>query len=384
MARRLKPLNEQTIVITGASSGIGLATAHMAAERGANVVLVARNQDALREAADEINAKGGKAVFIAADMADEGAPHRIADVAEQAFGGFDTWVNNAAVAMFARLDETTMNEHRQIFDIGYFGLANASLFAARRLRKKGGGAIVNVGSVLSERAVPIQGAYSAMKHAVQGFTEALRMELEMEGAPVSVTLIKPHGIHTPYPEHARDKLQDHAAVPPIVYDPQLVAQAICFAAEHPKRSMIVGGQGVVMTKLAGMFPRATDKIMERFFAEDAQSTEESPPAGVKDNLFEARRDGRIESDQDQYVRRRSFTLKAQMHPVATAAMVGGAAVAAAGLLLGRRAMARRDEPRFEPRPIHDLTENDVTTDPGVIEIVEIEHHVDVTAEDIRV
>lgn len=384
MAKRLKPLEEQTIVITGASSGIGLATAHMAAERGANVVLVARNQDALREAANGINTKGGKAVFIAADMADEGAPHRIADFAEQSFGGFDTWVNDAAVAMFARLDETTMSEHRQIFDVGYFGLVNASLLAARRLKKRGGGAIINVGSVLSDRSVPIQGAYSAMKHAVQGFTEALRMELEMENAGVSVTLIKPTGIHTPYPEHAREKLDQHASIPPTVYDPRLVAEAICFAAAHQKRSMIVGGQGIVMTKLAGLFPRATDKIMERMFDEAAQSTDQRPPEGTDDNLFRARRDGRIESDQDQYVRRQSFTLKAQMHPVATAAIVGGAAVAAAGLLLGRRAMARRDEPAFEPRAIHELAENDITDDPGVIEIVEVERHVDVTAEDIRV
>ncbi|QPQ55788.1 SDR family NAD(P)-dependent oxidoreductase [Allosphingosinicella flava] len=379
MAWRLKPIEEQTIVVTGASSGIGLATAHLAAARGANVVLVARNQDALREAAKEINGKdGGRAIFIAADMADEGAPHRIASVADQAFGGFDTWVNNAAVAILGRLDSTTMSEHRQIFDIGYFGLAGASLFAAAYLKRRGGGAIVNIGSILSDRAAPLQGAYSAMKHAVQGFTESLRMELEMEKAPVSVTLIKPAGIHTPYPEHARDKLAKHAAIPPTAYDPRLVAEAICFAAANRKRTMTVGGQGLVLTKLAGLFPRTTDRIMEAFF-EKAQSTSQPPPPGVKDNLFQARRDGRIESSQDQYVRRHSITLKAQMHPVATAAVLAGIAIAAAGFLSGRKAAARRRD--FSSERLR----HQKGTQPAPVRFGETGggHHIP-TAEDIRI
>ena len=382
MAPRLKPLKDQVMVITGASSGIGLATAHLAADQGAAVVLVARNQGALREIADEINARGGRASFMAADMADEGAPYRIADLADQEFGGFDTWVNNAAVAMFARLNETSMKEHRQIFDVGYFGLVHASLVAAQRLRDKGG-AIINIGSILSDRAVPIQGAYSAMKHAVHGFTEGLRMELEMEGSPISVTLIKPTGMHTPYPQHARNRLDHPAAIPPTVYDPRLVAQAICYAASHPKRSMTVGGQGMVLTKLAGLFPRATDKMMERFFGEEAQSIDQWPPEDTSDNLFEPRRDGRIESDHDQYVRRQSFTLKAQMHPAAAGAMVGGAAIALAGLIIGLRARGKR--PHTEPHPLQELTDSDITGfDTIEMEIVEAEMHEEPQADDIRV
>jgi len=370
MAARLKPLSEQTIVIVGASSGIGLATARLAAERGASVVLVARNQDALRDVADGINAKGGRAVFMAADIADEGAPVRIADFAQREFGGFDTWVNDAAVAMFARLDETTMSEHRQIFEVGYFGLVNASLVAARHLKTRGG-AIINVGSILSERSIPLQGAYAAMKHAVQGFTETLRMELEMNDAPISVTLIKPTGIHTPYPEHARNKLGKPAAIPPTVYDPRLVAEAICHAAEHPKRAMIVGGQGIVLTKLAAMFPRTPDKIMETMSGERMQTIDQPARPGTADNLFRARKDGRTESHHDQYVRRQSYTLKAQMHPAATAAVVGGVAFAAAALLLGRKSMGRRVA--LEPRPINELADNSLTeADIGLIEIVEME------------
>jgi hypothetical protein len=157
--------------------------------------------------------------------------------------------------------------------------------------------------------VPVQGAYSAMKHAVKGFTDTLRMELEMDEAPVSVTLIKPTSMDTPYPEHARNKMGEPARVPPVVYDPRLVAEAILFAAAHPKRELTVGGGGFMVTG-SSMTARLTDKVMETFFGESAQTTDQPPEPGTDDNLFEARKDGRIDSNQDQYVRRTSLTLKA--------------------------------------------------------------------------
>ncbi|HZF44514.1 MAG TPA: SDR family NAD(P)-dependent oxidoreductase, partial [Sphingomonadaceae bacterium] len=156
MALSLKPLSEQVIVITGASSGIGLATAQMAADRGAKVVLVARNSEALDEIVVGINNRGGKALHVDADVADEDTAERIADRAIEAFGGFDTWVNNAAAALYARLEDVSIAEHRRVFDVGYFGLVLGSLEAARHLRTRGG-AIINVGSILSDRAVPVQG-----------------------------------------------------------------------------------------------------------------------------------------------------------------------------------------------------------------------------------
>jgi short-subunit dehydrogenase len=354
MALSLKPLDQQRLVITGASSGIGLATAKMAAEGGASVVLVARNEEALRQIAAEIS-NDGKAVFVAADMADDDAPARIGEEARRAFGGFDTWVNDAAVTIYARLRDTSIEEHRRVFEVGYFGFVKASLYAAEQLRGSGG-AIVNVGSVLSDRAVPVQGAYSAMKHAVKGFTDALRMELEMDEAPVSVTLIKPTSIDTPYPEHARNKMSEPATVPPVVYDPRLVAEAILFAATHPKRELTVGGGGFMITS-GNMVARATDKVMETFFGESGQSTTQPQEPGAQDNLFQPRKDGRIDSNQDQYVRRTSVTLKAQMHPVATAAIIGGAAAAAAGAFFGPRALAAR---RREGKPINSVMETAIT------------------------
>ena len=334
MAVRLKPLAEQIIVITGASSGIGLATARRAAEQGAKVVLVARNAEALEEAAHAIEVRGGKARVFPVDIAEERAAERIGAFCREEFGPFDTWVNDAAVAIYGKLDETSMEEHRRVFDVGYFGLVAASLYAASELRERGG-ALINIGSVLAERAMIYQGTYSAMKHAVRGFTDALRMEQDADGSNVSVTLIKPNGIDTPYPEHARNKLGEPARIPPIVYDPELVARAILFAAENRKRELTVGGGGYLVSKLGNLAPGMTDKVME-MIGFNSQTTDTPPRRGASDNLFRARRDGDTNSNRDMYVRTQSLALEAQMRPWAAAAMIGGIAALGYYALSGRK------------------------------------------------
>ena len=342
MAARLKPLSGQVMVITGASSGIGLATARRAAASGAKVVLAARNSEALDEAVVGIRNKGGQATALAIDVADEDAAEELAAKAIETFGAIDSWVNDAAVALYARLEEVTLEEHRRVFDVGYFGLVQGSMAAVRHL-KEHGGALINVGSVLSNRAIPIQGPYCAMKAAVMQFTDALRMELEDEDSPISVTLIKPAAIDTPYPEHARNKMGKPARLPQPLYDVELVAKAICFAAEHRRRDLVVGGGGIALTTIAPALARLSDIGMQWFGDELAQSTDVPPAPGTNDNLFEPRADGRTESNQEPFKRTTSLYLEAQMHPLATAALIGGVAAAIAGAAWAADRRRERDQ-----------------------------------------
>ena len=328
MTIKLKPLHEQTIVIIGATSGNGLATARAAARRGAALVLAARNTEALEEIATELRHGGARVATCVADIAEEDAADRIHATAIAAFGGFDTWVNNAAAATYGTMDKVTMEDHRRMFEVNYFGVVKGSLVAARHLRERGG-AIINIGSVLSDRTAILQGPYSAAKHAVKAATDALRMELAEEGAPISVTLIKPSAINTPYPEHARNYMREPARLPPILYDPELVADAILFAAENPRRQLYVGLHGYLIS-LGGRFaPSLTDKVMT-MFGRRLQTDAKRPGAqDAKDNLYEPRRDGAVEGSRDYYVRRTSIWLQAQKHPGLAIAGLASVAVVTA-------------------------------------------------------
>jgi NAD(P)-dependent dehydrogenase (short-subunit alcohol dehydrogenase family) len=311
----LKPVSEQIIVITGASSGIGLATAREAARRGAKVVLAARNEEALVSVRDEIEASGGTAAVCAADVANQSDIDSIVATAVERFGGFDSWVNDAAAATYGAIEQVSIEDHRRIFDVNYFGVLLGSLAAAQHLRKQGGGAIINMGSVLSDRSMIYQGPYSASKAAVQSATDALRMELERDNAPISVTLIKPGPINTPYPEHARNYMDKPPRLPPILYDPDLVADAILFACETPRRQIYVGGTGY-LTTLAGRFaPRLTDMAMEFMGVEAQQKPGDPGDPAKRDNLHEPTRDGVEHGEQDVFVRKTSFMLQAQKQPL---------------------------------------------------------------------
>jgi short-subunit dehydrogenase len=200
-----KPLSEQTIVLTGATSGIGLVTARMAAERGAKMVLVARSEIALEKLANAINMRHGYARFVAGDVSKESIVRAAAEAALEEFGSLDTWINNAGVSIYGRLEDVPEADSRRLFDTNFWGVVNGSLIAAKAMAKTGG-TLINIGSTLSDRAIPIQGMYCASKHAVKGFTDALRMELEAQKAPIWVTLVKPSAIDTPYKEHAKNHM----------------------------------------------------------------------------------------------------------------------------------------------------------------------------------
>jgi NAD(P)-dependent dehydrogenase (short-subunit alcohol dehydrogenase family) len=338
MAVALKPLREQVIVITGASSGIGLATARMAAAAGARVVLAARNAAALADVERQIAAAGGCAAHVPADVGRKEDVRRIAEAAIGRFGGFDTWVNNAGVSIWGRLEQVSDADHRKLFETNFWGVVYGSLTAVEHLRRRGG-ALVTVGSVASDIALPLQGMYSATKHAVKGFTDALRMELEEEGVPVSVTLIKPTSIDTPLPQRARNYLDREPKLPPPVYAPDEVARAILHAAARPVRDLFVGGSGRVMSAFGRQAPRAMDWLGERVLM--PQEVRDEPPRDPEGALHRPGRDGRVRGDHPGLVRGVSVYTRAATHPVLTGALLAVAAGAAVGLLSGPGRPPRR-------------------------------------------
>lgn len=330
MAVKLKPVREQVIVLTGASSGIGLTTARMAAKQGARLVLAARNQDAMRQLEQEINSSGGQAVGVVADVGNEGDVRNIATTANSRFGGFDTWVNNAGISVYGKLEQISIDDHRRLFETNFWGVVYGSRVALENLKQRGG-ALVNVGSTVSDRAIPLQGMYSASKFAVKGFTDALRMEVEEEGAPVSVSLIKPAGIATPFIEHAKNYLDKEPTLPPPVYAPETVAEAILHAASHPVREIFVGSAAKTFSVAEKYAPRLTDRVMERTMFR-AQHSDRPISRDREGSLHHPGDDMHERGPYEGHVQEVSFYTKASMHPWLTGAVLGAAGAAVAALL----------------------------------------------------
>jgi NAD(P)-dependent dehydrogenase (short-subunit alcohol dehydrogenase family) len=332
-----KPISEQVIVITGASSGIGLVTAKAAAKRDARVVLAARNERDLAHAVAEIRELGGRAVFQVCDVSDAAQVDALAERAVAEFGGIDTWVNNAAVSIYGRCTEVPLGDMRRQFDVNYWGVVHGMLAAVKHLRARGG-VIINVASALADRAIPLQGNYCATKHAVKAFTDSLRMELEDEGVPIAITLLKPGSIDTPLFEKAKTLLGVEPQPIPPVYRPDVVAHAILMSAEHPKRDLIVGGMGKVVSVSEKISPRLTDKYMERSTF-DAQMTNIDAPADRPTNLYEPlEHDGGARGHFQGRVKKWSAYTEAVLHPRAATGVVAGIGLTVAA---GIRALRRR-------------------------------------------
>jgi NAD(P)-dependent dehydrogenase (short-subunit alcohol dehydrogenase family) len=330
MRVRLKPLGDQVIVIVGASSGIGLATARLAAARGARLVLAARSERALQQLADEIRRGGGQAVAVVADVSSPDDVGRIADEAERAFGGFDSWVNDAAVSAYGSCTDVSLDDMRRIMEVNFWGMVYGSRIACAHLRRHGG-ALINVGSVVSDRAVPLQGMYSASKHAIKGWTDTLRTELAHAGAPVSVTLIKPAAIDTPYAEHSAKYLPDQPTHIPPVYAPRSVAEAILYAAEHPVRDMTVGSAGVALSWASFVAPGLVDTLMARLVLPAMHS---GRPHRGRSSLYEPSEDLRERGDYPGPVHASLYT-KLMTQPRVVRALGAGAVLALTALCAPR-------------------------------------------------
>jgi short-subunit dehydrogenase len=290
-----KPLAQQVIVITGASSGIGLATAQAAAREGAKLVLAARSGDTLKEIAARLarDNAGCEAIGVAADVGKHEDVQRVVVEAMTHFGRIDTWVNDAGVSIYGRLDEVSEADSRRLFDTNFWGVVNGSLAALPQLRQSGG-ALVNVGSEVSDAVIPLQGMYSASKHAVKGFTDALRVEVEeLEKAPVTVTLIQPTAVDTPYPQHARNYMDREPKLPTPQIDPEDVAKAILKAAVDGGRDIKVGTLAKINTVTAKLAPSLGDKISAK---QAGRQQQDEPPRDPEGTLYRPGHGGQVHGE----------------------------------------------------------------------------------------
>jgi short-subunit dehydrogenase len=293
MGIKLKDLKDQVMVITGASSGINLCTAESASKAGAKLVLAARSEQTLKDIVDRLNSQGGDALAVQCDVADRNQVQSVADAAIRRFGRIDTWVNGAGVAIYGRLDEVTEQDNRRLFDTNFWGVVNGSLVALPYLKQQGG-ALINIGSEVSEAAVPMLGMYAASKHAVKGFTDALRIEVErVDKAPVSISLIQPTAVDTPFDEHGKNYMDKAADLPTPMIDPQKVADAILECATKPTRDIRVGAMSKVNTFVAKNIPAIGDRMAAGQLKNLRRDEPNDNPEGT---LFIRGESGRIHGD----------------------------------------------------------------------------------------
>ena len=282
---QLKLISQQVVAIVGASSGIGRETALQFAKKGAKVVVAARSQSGLESLVSEIKLFGGESVAIVADVSEFDQVKAIADKAVEVYGRLDTWVHSAATGVLAPFDQITPEEFKRVIDVNLTGQAYGAMAALPHLKKEGRGALIHISSVEARRSIPLQSPYSASKHGVEGMLDSLRVELQHEGWPISVTNILPSVINTPFYNKVRTKLGVKPTGVPPYYQPSIVAEAILYVAEHPTRDFIVGDVGKVLDIMQRISPVLVDNILLLIgFA--GQRTNEQKSEDAPNNVFE--------------------------------------------------------------------------------------------------
>ncbi|MDP9332917.1 MAG: SDR family oxidoreductase [Actinomycetota bacterium] len=274
-----------TVVVTGASAGVGRAAARAFARQGAALALLARDRDGLEAAAKDVEADGGTALVLPLDVADADAVDRAADAIEAEFGPIDIWVNNAMVSVFSPVHELAAEEVRRVTEVTYLGSVHGTLSALRRMHPRDRGTIVQVSSALAHRSIPLQAPYCGAKHAIEGFTGSLRCELLHDHSGVRVTSVQLPALNTPQFEWVRTRLPGHPQPVPPIYQPEVAAEAIVWAAEHVPRNLKVG----MSTVFAIYANRVAPGLLDRYLAltgYDSQQLDEPVDTTRPDNLFE--------------------------------------------------------------------------------------------------
>ena len=275
--------DSRVVVITGASAGIGRATARAFAARGARIGLIARNAEALENARKEVEARGGEAVVAVADVADADAVERAAQTIEAAFGPIDVWINNAMTSVLGPIREITPDEFRRVTEVTYLGVVHGTLAALRRMQPRNEGVILQVGSTLAYRGIPLQAPYCAAKHAVQGFHDSLLSELLHEESNVRVCMVNLPAVNTPQFRWIRNHMPRKPKPFGTVFEPEVAARAIVWASEHPRRELNVGW-GTSQAIIANAFaPGLLDRYLARI-GYDQQQSDEPEPSSRPDNL----------------------------------------------------------------------------------------------------
>jgi NAD(P)-dependent dehydrogenase (short-subunit alcohol dehydrogenase family) len=337
-------MDHQTVVVTGASAGIGRATARLFGERGASVGLIARGKAGLEGAARDVEEAGGKVFAVSADVADYEQVSAAACQIEEALGPIDVWVNVAFTSVFAPFAEITVEEFRRVTEVSYLGFVYGTMAALARMRPRGQGTIVQVGSALGSRSIPLQSAYCGAKHAINGFTSSLRCELLHEKSGVHVTVVQMPAVNTPQFSWVRSRLPNHPQPVPPIYQPEVAARAVVFAADHPRRKQYWVGASTAATILAN---RLVPALLDRYLARTGYGSQQTAAAadpGQPDNLLQPV-DGSSGHDHgargvfDDRSHARSPQLWLSQHSRVSSWVLAGVAVAGA-FLLGRRGYRR--------------------------------------------